>query len=160
MLLREFWEVGCLRRHHAHSYILKAAWYESELIVKNVDATQTFALQRDFSFGTGTALLMYSTVSHNSVTVSKERKLTLKINSIHWICCSKQWRSAILIIMIFGKCVKLRPTKSLVNKKKNRQPVAGGAFPILEMRPKIHVCTSPLFLVNIWNVLVCTPCHP
>ena len=70
-------------------------------------------------------------------------EINLKIRIVHWVCCSKPWWSAVLIIIIFQKCAKHRSTKSLVNKKVDLCNLWGNAgAPIVP--PTLWACSINL----------------
>lgn len=62
----------------------------------------------------GTELMSPFRECHNL----ERTKIGTKLSVVHWVCCSKPWWSAVLIIMTFQWSAKLKPTKSLVKKKK------------------------------------------
>ena len=63
---------------------------------------------------------MYAIYSWRECHYLKRTKIIikLKIRIVDRVSCSKTWWSAVLIIMIFQWCAKLKPTKLLINKKR------------------------------------------
>ena len=98
----KFWKLGCLRMHFVRfegSVMWKqAAWKEN---LKVWILLKPLNFRMDF-FGAETSLCMqiYSLTECHYLKRTKI-EVKLKIRIFHWVCCSKQWWSAVLIIMIF-----------------------------------------------------------